>query len=212
MSLARYSRVALAAAAAASLSIVAISATAIDRREERAPLTLGAARVIIEGTSNLHPYTATSTAVRLTRVRVGEGIVGPGFWDAVLEPGALQTFEVAVPVATLSSPKEGLDKNMFKALKAEEHPEITFKLTRLQRGKTADAFQAVGTLRIAGVEREVTLDIRTKAKDDAMTVQGEVRLLMTDFGIAPPKAMLGMLKTDPKVTVRFEALLAISLT
>ena len=27
---------------------------------------------------------------------------------------------------------------------------------------------------------------------------------MTDFGITPPKAMLGMLKTDPKVTVTFE--------
>jgi hypothetical protein len=32
-----------------------------------------------------------------------------------------------------------------------------------------------------------------------------VALLMTDFGITPPKAMLGMLKTDPKVTVTFEA-------
>ena len=30
---------------------------------------------------------------------------------------------------------------------------------------------------------------------------------MTDFGITPPKAMLGMLKTDPKVTVTFETVL-----
>ena len=32
-------------------------------------------------------------------------------------------------------------------------------------------------------------------------------MLMTDFGIEPPKAMLGMLKTDPKVTVTFETVL-----
>ena len=35
---------------------------------------------------------------------------------------------------------------------------------------------------------------------------------MTDYGIAPPKAMLGMLKTDPKVTITFETVLAIPLT
>jgi hypothetical protein len=45
-----------------------------------------------------------------------------------------------------------------------------------------------------------------------MTVKGEIQLLMTDFGIAPPKAMLGMLKTDPRVTVKFETVLAIALT
>jgi hypothetical protein len=39
-----------------------------------------------------------------------------------------------------------------------------------------------------------------------------VSLLMTDFGIAPPKALMGMLKTDPKVTVSFQTLLAVPLT
>ena len=31
---------------------------------------------------------------------------------------------------------------------------------------------------------------------------------MTDYGIPPPKAMIGMLKIDPKVTVKFETVLA----
>jgi hypothetical protein len=35
---------------------------------------------------------------------------------------------------------------------------------------------------------------------------------MTDFAIKPPTAMLGMLKTDPKVTVTFETVLAIPRT
>ena len=34
---------------------------------------------------------------------------------------------------------------------------------------------------------------------------------MTDYGITPPKAMLGMLKTDPKVTVTFETVLSVPL-
>jgi hypothetical protein len=43
-------------------------------------------------------------------------------------------------------------------------------------------------------------------------VNGSVDLNMTDFGITPPKAMLGMLKTDPKVTVQLEAVLSTELS
>jgi polyisoprenoid-binding protein YceI len=63
-------------------------------------------------------------------------------------------------------------------------------------------------LTISGVEREVTFDLKTELKDAALIVTGAVPLVMTDYGIKPPKAMLGMLKTDPKVTVTFEIALA----
>lgn len=32
---------------------------------------------------------------------------------------------------------------------------------------------------------------------------------MTDYGVQPPTAMLGMLKTAPKVTVTFETVLSV---
>jgi hypothetical protein len=38
-------------------------------------------------------------------------------------------------------------------------------------------------------------------------VKGTLALLMTDYGIIPPKGMLGMFKTDPKVTIVFETVL-----
>jgi len=67
-------------------------------------------------------------------------------------------------------------------------------------------------LKIAGVEREVTLNLKTERHDATFTVKGAVTLLMTDYGITPPKALMGMLKTDPKVTVTFETVLAIPQT
>ena len=67
-------------------------------------------------------------------------------------------------------------------------------------------------LRIAGVEREVALDAEDQRRDAALVVTGSLPLLMTDYGIKPPTAMLGMLKTDPKVTVSFETVLAVPLT
>ena len=122
-------------------------------------------------------------------------------------------FQITIPAATLTSPREGLDANMHKALKVGEYPDIAFRLLRFEpRNGPAGALQGIGVLKIAGVAREVALDITTERKDATLCVRGQVQLLMTDFGIKPPVAMLGMLKTDPKVTVTFETVLAIALT
>jgi polyisoprenoid-binding protein YceI len=99
---------------------------------------------------------------------------------------------------------------MHNALQVKEHPEIVFRLLRLEpRSGAAGALRGIGVLQIAGVEREVALDITTERKDATLSVQGHVQFLMTDFGIKPPTAMLGMLKTDPKVKVTFETVLTI---
>jgi polyisoprenoid-binding protein YceI len=174
----------------------------------QAPLAVGSARISINGTSNIHAYTASTATVNVTRAQFGAASAGPEFWANALKPGTVEAFEVAIPAATLTSPREGLDKNMHKALLVKEHQDITFRLLRLEpRSGTADALRAVGVLKVAGVEREVTFDISVERKGSAMSIQGQVPLLMTDFGIKPPTAMLGMLKTDPKVTVAFEVVL-----
>ena len=107
--------------------------------------------------------------------------------------------------------REGIDKNMYKALKVTEFPHITFRLIRFDGGEPG-TLRATGVLKIAGVEREVTLNLKTERHDATFTVKGAVTLLMTDYGITPPKALLGMLKTDPKITVTFETVLALPQT
>jgi hypothetical protein len=175
------------------------------------PLALGSTRITISGTSNVHAYSASTTTARLTRVQLAPSVAGAAFWDEIVAPGNLQAFEISVAAAKLASDKEGLDKNMHKALRVEQHPDITFRLVRFEPG-TGAAVRAIGMLKIAGVEREVALDLKTQRKEGALTVKGEIQLLMTDYGITPPKAMLGMLKTDPKVTVSFETVLTVPLT
>jgi hypothetical protein len=172
------------------------------------PLAIGSARVSISGTSNIHEYTASTTTVNVTRAQLRGSLAGPEFWANALTPGAVEAFEISIPAAKLTSPREGLDKNMHKALQVKDHQDITFRLLRLEpREGAAGAIRGIGVLQIAGVEREVTIDLTTERKDSTLRVQGQVPLLMTDFGIKPPTAMLGMLKTDPKVTVAFEVVL-----
>ena len=197
----------IAAAAVLAATVFAAPTTA-----QNAPLTIGTARLTLAGTSNIHDYSATTTTVRVTRAQLGTLPAGD-LLDHALAPGAVQAFEVAIPVKSLASNKDGLDKNMQKALKAEEHPEITFKLVRFEpRPAPATGLRAIGVLRVAGVDRQVAIDITTERKGPALLVKGTLALLMTDWGIAPPKAMMGMLKTDPKVTITFDVAIAANLT
>jgi len=174
------------------------------------PLTIHASKVSIAGTSNVHDYTAATADVRVTRVQFANEAAGEGFWQNLQRPGALEAFDIAIGAATLKSPKEGLDKNMHKALKVKEHADITFSFKRMEGG--AGALKAFGVLRIAGVEREVALPLTTTQKGDTLIVAGNLDVLMPDFGIAPPKALMGMVKAHPKITVSFEIVLALSTT
>jgi polyisoprenoid-binding protein YceI len=178
-------------------------------QDASSPLTLVSAKVSLDGTSNIHEYTASTTEVRITRLAVAKGVSGAGLLAAVLNPGGVEAFEIAIRAKSLTSPKEGIDKNMHKALKADEFKDITFRLLRFE---AKPALRAVGMLKIAGVEREIAFDLKTAATATALTVSGEVPVVMTDFGIAAPKAMMGMLKVDPKVVVKFETVLAIPTT
>ena len=202
-----YSR--LVAVTLGAASIVGLTTVAIARQ---APSSLGVAsgRVSISGTSNIHPYTASTTSVRMRNAKLTVDIANPSLVAELTKPGALQDFEIAIAAGTLVSGKDGLDKNMYKALKIQDHPDVTFRLNRLDgSGAQADSLRATGLLTIAGVERSVAFDVNLHVTGSTLSVKGSVPLLMTDFGVTPPKAMLGMLKTDPKVTVTFEASLIV---
>lgn len=190
---------------AMAIGLVASSPIDVNAQDASSPLALASAKVSLAGTSNIHEFTAATTEVRVTRIALANGVSGAGLLAAVLNPGAVEAFEIAIRSASLSSPKEGIDKNMHKALKTAEFKDITFRLLRLE---AKPALRAIGMLKIAGVEREVAFDLKTAATATALTVSGEVPILMTDYGIPAPKAMMGMLKVGPGIVVKFEAVLA----
>lgn len=172
-----------------------------------AQMSLASANVSIAGSSNIHDYSAATKDVKLVKLSIAPGTAGAA---VIANPATVEGFEIAIKAASLKSDKDGLDKNMHKALKVTEFPEIAFRLTRLEG--TAAALKAIGTLKIAGVEKNVTFDVKAVAAATTLTITGQVPLLMTDYGIAPPKAMMGMLKTDPKITVKFETVFALATT
>jgi polyisoprenoid-binding protein YceI len=195
----------------AMLAAVASSALALSAAEpQKALLSTGGTRITISGTSNIHAWTASTTAAQLTRVDLSPGLTAANALATLSNPGQVSAFAISVPASSLHSERDGLDKNMWKALKADKHPDITFALARIEpRAGIEGGLRAIGTLQVAGVEREVALDLVAVQREEALSVRGEVALVMTDFGIAPPRAMLGMLRTDPKVSVQFETVVTL---
>src|SRR5207245_126001 len=94
-----------------------------------------------------------------------------------------------------------MNDNMYKALKAEEFPEIRYVLSTYEVAtalSTASSFRAntTGDLTVAGKTVKVEIPIiGTRLEAGSASGEGNVKLLMTDFGIKPPTALLGTLRT-----------------
>ena len=155
----------------------------------------------------MHPYTVSTKALKA----VNGSATSPDL-KGLLEAGALQNFELQLPVNTFTSEKDGLTKQMFKAMKADKHPTITFRLNGYTVEPAAAGFtiKPTGTLTVAGVEKPVDMVLEVKEQAGGLHVRGSRDLLMTDFGIKPPTMFMGMLKTDDKVTIKFELQLALA--
>lgn len=160
-----------------------------------ATATLGAgSRIRLEGDSTMHKFHSESTELKV------DFEVAPGL-AAGIQANAPVKMKVTVPVATLKSDKSGLDKNLRKALMADKHPDIVFALKSYTVER--DTVTTVGDLTIAGKTQTRTVAGTLKWKDGRALVDGEHALLMTDFGIKPPTMMLGAVKTDDRILVKF---------
>lgn len=102
------------------------------------------------------------------------------------DPGALSPDDKRKIEATLAA----------EVLDARRHPSIDFTSDGVR--ETPAGFEVRGRLRLAGVERPVTLLVRR----EGARLQAEVELHQPDFGITPYRAALGALRVKPGVKVR----------
>jgi polyisoprenoid-binding protein YceI len=152
----------------------------------------------VQGTSTLHAWTMESSAIKgqITAPT-------PDNWNAPAKA------VVAIPVTSIKSEHAKMDKLMAEALKAKDNPEIRFEMTSATpRKATADSFvlETQGRLTIAGTTRDIAFDVQgSRNADGKYTLVGQAPIKMTQYGIKPPTAMMGTIKTgdDVKVTFRW---------
>ena len=179
------------------------------------PLSLATGSVLsLEGTSTLHDFESRTTQSTLTLTRDPATTVGTGSAGlaALVRGAGVRGLDLDVPVLTLRSEKSALDKNLWKALKATQYPTIHFHLAKysILGSPTADTLtiRGEGTLSIAGVQRPDTLDAKVFHTPQGLWLTGSEPLLMSTFGITPPKMMMGTLRVADAIVVRYRLLLA----
>jgi len=187
-----------------SLALTALCTFAGSARAQSIRLAVAPeSKLWIEGGSNLHGWSCKASSID-AMIDVDEAFLKSS------SPTLLKKVQVKVPVRNLKCGHGGMDNNLYKALKADDTPDISYILGTFDVVPgTNDSFtvKSVGTLKIAGTEKTVNMDVTaSKLPDGGIRAEGELPLLMTDFGVKPPTAMLGTLRTDNLVTVKFSLL------
>ncbi len=149
----------------------------------------------IEGDTNFHPWSCTA---RTVDARAGAEV------SAWAQPA--RSLALRVPVTDLDCGSRFFNGKLRDALKSDEHPAIEYRLLSTERvAGEGVVLQATGALTIAGRTRRVTFVVEAATSSDgSIYAIGAVPLLMSDFGVEPPSAMLGALKAYDPLTVRFE--------
>ncbi len=150
-------------------------------------------KLSIHGTSNLHDWETICTEVQISG-------------KVQMENGALTGVDqltVRVPVSKIKSEKgKTMDGKTHESLKSNKNPHITFNASRVQ--VNGQDVTATGPLSIAGQTRTVTVKGKWRAiSANEIEVKGSHAMKMTDFGISPPTALLGTMKTGDGITLQF---------
>jgi polyisoprenoid-binding protein YceI len=121
---------------------------------------------------------------------------------------ALKSLTFSLAVRNLKSDSKAMDKNAYKALKADQHTNITYRLTSATVTDSKEKSYLIktqGSLQVAGVTKEVSIDVYcTVNKDASITCSGSNKLKMTDYQVKPPSFMLGAMKTGDALTLDFK--------
>lgn len=151
--------------------------------------------VLIKGTSTLHDW---------------ESIVEKTYSKLTLENiddiKQIETLKVKVISTSIKSGKKLMDRLTYEALKSEQYRWITFEFKSgelISENNKEVVIKLHGDLSIAGVTKSVSVLTNINKKGEHIFLTGSYKLKMTDYGITPPKALFGTIKTGDEIIIEF---------
>lgn len=184
-----------------------LTVPAAAQTNSRIPLRLSPQSTLsLDGTSTMHGFTCRTSTIQAA-IEV-DSTYAPAHLETV-EAG-LRRADVTIPVKSLTCGERKMDENMYKTLKADAFPDITYTLvdTQIVPGSQAGdsiAIKVNGKLTIAGQTRPATLDVEViRSADGSATGRGGVEILMSDYGIRPPSFFFGRLKVGDRIAIHFD--------
>lgn len=191
--------------AAVALTMVAAAWRPVDTQQV---LTIAPeSKLWFDGKSTVRDWSCKAPVMDAALTLLGEGTTAA----VVAGDAPAATTTLTIPTMKLDCDNGTMNGHMRKALAAEKHGEITFTLTSYEATPAAGAptkGTLTGDLTIKGVTKAITFPVEFVAEGaKGLRVKGTYALKMTEWGVEPPKLMLGTLKVNEMVTVGFDLLL-----
>ena len=165
-------------------------------------------RLWLEGSSNVRDWTCRATAMEATIDVSNDGASG----QPHVRPDVVKGVSVKVPVRMLKCGDRHMEAEMYKALKSPDTAPgfITALIDQIpQSVTTGQKIDTEAQLTIAGVQQTVKVSVTSDLMPDGTRrARGTVPILMTDFGIKPPRPWGGLLRTANRVLIQFEIFIA----
>lgn len=121
----------------------------------------------------------------------------------------ISSLNFSVESESLKSGKSAMDKKTYDALNTDKYKTISFSLIEvLSVNKKSDKnfeITTSGNLTINGIKKAINLKFKVEKSENHFIFEGSHKLLMTTFGMEPPKALLGTIKTGDEVEVKFKS-------
>ncbi|MCU0346829.1 MAG: YceI family protein [Saprospiraceae bacterium] len=116
-------------------------------------------------------------------------------------------------IVSLDCGNKIMNKDLQKALNATEHPHISIELKKVEQDKCNRLselkdwvkMKALAKISLNGVSKEYWISITAKkCGADQFRFIGTKTLNMTDFGVTPPNAMMGMIKVQDAIAINLD--------
>lgn len=147
----------------------------------------------VSGNSTIRGWSCSVTGT--AQVTTGSSPAARGFAEGV------QAAALTVPVSAFACPEEEMREHLLEAMRAEEFPEITFRLEGYEA--SGQGAVATGSLTILDDTRSVSFPVSLTPSGSGVQIEGELGLDMTTYGVEPPVVMLGLLRVRPQIRIEF---------
>ena len=175
-------------------AILAVSFPLVSSSQAKAKLNLPESKVSVRGTSSMHDW----------EVAFEKYEVEFSFRNSDNGKISISNIKAVFSGASVTSDNKIMTGKTRDALMVREHPEIVFISDGAENvvrneGKINGTLN--GQLSVGGVSKSIDIAFSGKINGDSILISGSEEVNMADYGIKPPTALLGTLKTGEKVTV-----------
>ncbi|MCW0481304.1 YceI family protein [Gaoshiqia sediminis] len=146
--------------------------------------------MLVKGTSTIHDW----------EMKVEE-VGGSITLGEELNLDKLTGGNLSIHVNSIKSDQNLMNKKAYEALKEKDHPLIKVKILRVE----PDQGKVQLELTIAGKTGNVNEDFQlANQSNGTIQVKGELDVKMSDYGVKPPVALMGTIKTGDDVKIAYD--------